>query len=204
MIVGLTGGIATGKSTVSTILKSFGAFVVDADVWARRVVEPGSNGLKEIVESFGENIVDANGYLDRKALGKLIFSNADLRNKLNRITHPRIQYGMKAETAAYLEAHPGESVVWDVPLLFEGDLHRMVDCTVLVYTPSHIQLMRLMARDGMDKPSARARIDAQMPIDEKRKLATYLIDNSDGLETTREQVQQIWTTIRSQASTGRA
>ncbi|GMA64845.1 dephospho-CoA kinase [Alicyclobacillus fastidiosus] len=203
LIVGLTGGIGTGKSTVSDMLRQLGAYVVDADVWARRVVEPGSDGLEEIRKAFGDRVLEPDGSLNRKALGQLIFGDTSLRARLNDITHPRIRLGMMRETAEYLEAHPGEPVVWDVPLLFEGETKRLVDCTILVYTPPEIQLARLMARDQSTEVEARARIAAQMPIDEKRRLATYIIENDGTLEKTREQVQLVWTTIRSQVNGGR-
>ncbi|WP_371826301.1 dephospho-CoA kinase [Alicyclobacillus fastidiosus] len=203
MIVGLTGGIGTGKSTVSDMLRQMGAYVVDADVWARRVVEPGSEGLEEIRKTFGDVVLERDGRLNRKALGQLIFGDEALRVRLNEITHPRIRLGMKRETEEYFKVHPGEPVVWDVPLLFEGETKRLVDCTILVYTPPEIQLARLMSRDQSTESEAKARIAAQMPIDEKRPFATYIIENDGTLEKTREQVQLVWTTIRSQVNGGR-
>lgn len=199
MIVGLTGGISTGKSTVSAMLRQMGAYVVDADVWARKVVEPGSEGLRQIVESFGERVVQDDGTLDRKALGSLIFEHADARQQLNAITHPRIRQGMQAETLAYQKEHETEPVIWDVPLLFEGDTHQLVDCTILVYATPDTQFRRLMARDGIDEVAARRRIDAQLPIEEKKALATFLIDNEGEIDTTREQVERVWTAIRKAA-----
>lgn len=199
MIVGLTGGIATGKSTVSAILKESGVYIVDADVWARRVVEPGSDGLREIVDAFGNGVLLADGSLNRKHLGDIVFADPAARNILNAITHPRVRSGMKHETNTYFAKHLDEPIVWDVPLLFEGETQYLVDCTILVYTSPQTQVRRLMARDEIDTTAAKARIDSQMPIEEKRKRATYLIDNDGSLEHTREQVQQVWRTIRSQA-----
>jgi dephospho-CoA kinase len=199
VIVGLTGGIATGKSTVTKMLRDLGAYVVDADVWARRVVEPGSRGLKEIVESFGENVLNPDGTLNRQALGAIVFHDAQARQRLNAITHPKVREGMKQETAEYVRTHPGEPVVWDVPLLFEGETHRLVDTTILVYVDEATQLARLMARDGLTEQDATARIRAQMPIEDKRKLADYIIDNRGTTEQTREQVARIWQILRSQA-----
>lgn len=204
MIVGLTGSIATGKSTVSAVLKEFGAYIVDADLWARRVVERRSDGLRDIVDAFGPEVLCPDGSLNRKALASLIFANPEARQRLNAITHPRIRSGMQSETKSHLLHHPDEPIVWDVPLLFEGETRHLVDCIVLVYASPSVQLKRLMARDGIDKNAAQARIDSQMPIDEKRKLATYLIDNDGDFENTREQVQQVWRTIRSRAKSERA
>lgn len=204
MIIGLTGGIASGKSTVTDMFRSLGAYVVDADVWARRVVEVGSDGLREIVDAFGADVLHADGSLNRKALGAIIFADRHRREQLNAITHPRVRMGMKRETETYLDTHPGEPVLWDVPLLFEGETHRLVDQTILVYASPQTQLKRLMARDGIDEMAAQSRITAQMPIDEKRALATYLIENEGELETTREQVQRVWTIIRDLAEHRRA
>jgi dephospho-CoA kinase len=199
VIVGLTGGIATGKSTVTKMLRDLGAYVVDADIWARRVVEPGSRGLQEIVESFGEKVLNPDGTLNRQALGAIVFHDAKARQRLNAITHPKVREGMKQETAEYLLTHPGEPVVWDVPLLFEGETHRLVDFTILVYVDEATQLARLMARDGISEQDATARIRAQMPIEDKRKLADYIIDNRGTTDETREQVARIWQILRSQA-----
>ncbi len=199
LIVGLTGGIATGKSTVTQMLRNLGAYVVDADVWARRVVEPGSPGLQEIVESFGENVLNPDGTLNRQALGAIVFHNAEARQRLNAITHPKVREGMKQETAEYVRTHSGEPVVWDVPLLFEGETHRLVDTTIVVYVDEATQLARLMARDGITERDAIARIRAQMPIEDKRKLADYIIDNRGTTDETREQVARIWKILRSQA-----
>ncbi|GMA51595.1 dephospho-CoA kinase [Alicyclobacillus contaminans] len=196
MIVGLTGGIASGKSTVTNMLRGLGAYVVDADVWARRVVEPGTEGLREIVETFGKDMLLPDGTLNRRALGALVFHNEAALQRLSAITHPRVREGMRRETEAYLREHPNMPVVWDVPLLFEGETRRLVDTTILVYVDENLQLARLMQRDGLTEEEARARIRAQMPIDEKRKLADYVVDNRGTLEETREQVAHIWRTLR--------
>lgn len=200
MIVGLTGGIATGKSTVTGMLRDLGAYVVDADVWARKVVEPGSDGLQEIAETFGKGVLREDGSLNRAALGQLIFANSSARQQLNDITHPRVRAGMKAESKTYLTLHPNQPIVWDVPLLFEGETLQLVDTTVLVYAPQHVQLERLMARDGYSEADARARIEAQLSIEEKRALAANVIDNSTTLANTRNQVVRIWQRLLSQAA----
>ncbi|GGJ13437.1 dephospho-CoA kinase [Alicyclobacillus cellulosilyticus] len=200
MIVGLTGGIATGKSTVSSMLRELGAFVVDADVWARKVVEPGTEGLREVVARFGPGVLNPDGSLNRRALAEMVFQDEAARNDLNAIVHPRVRAGMMAETKARLKLHPHDPVVWDVPLLFEGPTRDMVDVTVLVYAPEEVQLRRIMARDGLDERAARLRIKAQMPIEEKRRLADFVIDNSHSLDETKEQVQRVWEVIRAAAA----
>ncbi|MCL6517647.1 dephospho-CoA kinase [Alicyclobacillus sp.] len=195
MIVGLTGGIATGKSTVTQMLRDLGAFVVDADVWARRVVEPGTPGLREIVEAFGPQVLRPDGTLDRARLGAIVFHDEAARQRLNAITHPKVRAGMKAETERYRAEHPGEPVVWDVPLLFEGETRFLVDVTVLVWCDEKTQLHRLMARNGLDEAEAMARIRAQMPLEEKRRMADYVIDNGGDLEATRLQVERVWANL---------
>ncbi len=200
MIVGLTGGIATGKSTVTSMLRELGAYVVDADVWARKVVEKGSPGLAGIVQAFGPGILQGDGTLNRAALGQIVFQDAEARQRLNDITHPKVRDGMRQETAAYLEKHPDTPIVWDVPLLFEGETRNLVDVTILVYIPEEVQRMRLMSRDGLSEEDANRRISAQMPIEEKRALATYVIDNSGSLDNTREQVTRIWTKLCKEAA----
>lgn len=199
MIVGLTGGIASGKSTVTKILRELGAYVVDADVWARTVVSPGSDGLKKIVETFGGEVLHKDGSLNRPALGGIVFHDDEARHKLNAITHPRVRDGMKEETEQFFAEHPNEPIVWDVPLLFEGDTKNLVDTTVLVYVDADTQLRRLMERDGLSERDALARIRSQMSLDEKRQLARYVIDNRGGIDQTREQVEQIWHSLRREA-----
>ncbi|WP_067932148.1 dephospho-CoA kinase [Alicyclobacillus kakegawensis] len=200
LIVGLTGGIATGKSTVSNMLRELGAYVVDADVWARRVVEPGTDGWREVVEAFGPDVLRPDGSLNRAALAAIVFHDQEARRRLNAITHPRVRRGMRSESDAYLAEHPGHPVIWDVPLLFEGETRRMVQRTVVVYADEATQLARLMARNGYSQAEAEARIRAQMPIEEKRRLADYVIDNTGTLEHTREQVERVWKSLRSGAT----
>lgn len=206
MIVGLTGGIASGKSTVTNMFRDFGAYVVDADIWARKVVEPGSPGLAEIAEvfhsQFGVNVLQADGTLNRPAMGQVVFSNEEARRVLNQITHPRIRQGMRQETEDYFRDHPKEPILWDVPLLFEGETRQLVDLTVLVYVNQPTQLRRLMERDGYSEGDAVARIKSQMSIEEKRKMADFIIDNMGSLEQTREQVQRVWHNLQERAREG--
>ncbi|MCF8566215.1 dephospho-CoA kinase [Alicyclobacillus tolerans] len=202
MIVGLTGGIATGKSTVTNMLRELDAYVVDADEWARRVVEPGAEALTEIAQEFGETVLNPDGTLNRAALGEVVFTDVSARQRLNAITHPRIRNGMLQETMEFVKSSPNMPIVWDVPLLFEGETKNLVDLTVLVYATPQLQLTRLMERNGYSLKEAKARIAAQMPIDEKRQFADYIIDNSGTQSETKEQVQKLWTTLLDRARQG--
>ena len=189
-IIGLTGGIASGKSTVSNWLISQGYPVVDADIAARKVVEPGMPALREITEAFGRDILLEDGTLDRKKLGAIIFSDEEKRQTLNAIVHPAVREWMRQETErAFSEG--ASVVIMDIPLLFESKLTHMVEETVLVYVSMETQLKRLMDRDGYSEADALARIHAQMPIDDKRKLADYIIDNNGPVSETIEQVKEI-------------
>lgn len=202
MIVGLTGGIATGKSTVTSMFREFGAYVVDADIWARKVVMPGQPALEAIADAFGPGVIATDGTLDRPALGKIVFRDAAAREQLNAITHPRVRDGMRTETEQFFAKHPDEPILWDVPLLFEGETRRLVDATILVYVDELLQLERLMQRDKLDKPDALARIRAQIPIEQKRSLANYIIDNSQSREQTKEQVRKLWQTLQTLTRNG--
>jgi dephospho-CoA kinase len=187
--IGLTGGIATGKSTVTAMLRALGASVLDADEVAREVVEPGSEGLAEVAARFPG--VVAQGRLDRKALAARIFGNETERLALNAITHPRIQAMVMQRTAA-LHEQGVDVVVYDAALLIENRLHEAMDGVILVVSSPSVQLERLMKRDGLSEADARARIGSQMPLDEKRKVARWIVDNSGSLDETRAQVGKVW------------
>ncbi|WP_462406964.1 dephospho-CoA kinase [Gracilibacillus sp. Marseille-QA3620] len=194
-IIGLTGGIASGKSTVSNWLLSQGYPVVDADIAARKVVEPGMPALEKIRKAFGDDVLLPDGTLDRKRLGSIIFANEEKRQTLNVIVHPAVREWMRQET----ERAFGEGasiVIMDIPLLFESKLTHMVEETILVYVTKEIQLKRLMERDGYMEADALARIHAQMPIDEKKELADYIVDNNGPLSETIEQMRQIMDTFK--------
>jgi dephospho-CoA kinase len=193
-LIGLTGGIATGKSTVAEMLGSRGALVVDADRLAREVVEPGTAALTAIVAEFGEGVLDADGRLDRALLGSVVFADAEQRRRLEDITHPAIGTLMQERVAAAVQASP-PLVAVDIPLLFETHRQGMFEGVLLVYADESTQLRRLAARDGLSESEARRRLSAQMPIDEKRRLATWVIDNSGGLAETEHQVQRWWTEV---------
>jgi dephospho-CoA kinase len=190
-LIGLTGGIATGKSTVARLLADRGAAVVDADLLAREVVAPGSSGLGEIAALFGPAVLTEAGELDRAALGAVVFADPAQRHRLEAITHPRIGALMAQRIAEALES-PAPLVVADIPLLFEGDRGGLVEGVLLVDAPEAVQLRRLMLRDGIDEAAARARIAAQMPLAEKRCRATWVIDNAGSPDSTAEQVGAWW------------
>ncbi|ENE0714735.1 dephospho-CoA kinase [Listeria monocytogenes] len=185
--IGLTGSVATGKSTVSNMIQQAGIPLVDADIAARKVVEPGTEGLKEIVAYFGEEILLANGTLNRAKLGEIIFKDKEKREKLNEITHPRVKDYMLEARERFFRA--GEELVFfDIPLLFESHLESLVDQIVVVWTTPETELKRLMERNNLTKEDALRRIESQMGIDEKARKADFVIDNNESLEKTQKQV----------------
>jgi dephospho-CoA kinase len=193
-LIGLTGGIASGKSTVARMLRDAGVPVIDADQLAREVVEPGSEGLLALVQRFGEGVLDPEGRLDRKVLGEVIFADQGARAALNAIVHPRVA-ALAAERAQALVAEGHERVVYEVPLLFENGLDAMMAATILVAVPEAVQLERLMARDGLDEVAARARVAAQMPLAEKKERAGFVIDNEGDIKETSRQLGEIWRSL---------
>lgn len=193
-IIGLTGGIASGKSTVSTFLQNAGITVIDADKIAREVVLPNTPAYHDIVQTFGADILLPDQHIDRKKLGTLVFSQPEQLQTLNQITHPRI-----AQTTAALfaqaEAQGICCLVYEVPLLFENNLQDGMHATILVSLPPDQQLQRLLQRDPITPEQAKARIHAQMPLEEKQKLADHIIDNSQSIEHTIQQTIVIWNLI---------
>jgi dephospho-CoA kinase len=190
-LIGLTGGIATGKSTVARLLAARGAAIVDADALAREVVRPGAPAFDEVVARFGAGVLDDSGAVDRAALGAIVFADPGLLGQLEEITHPHIRALMGERIAAALRS-AAPLVVADIALLFEGQRSGDFEGTLLVYAPAAVQLERLRDRDGLDDLSARQRLRAQLPIDDKRELATWVIDNSGSRESTAAQVETWW------------
>lgn len=190
-LIGLTGGIATGKSTVDHLLAARGASVIDADQLAREVVQPGEPGFAAVVERFGPDVVAADGSLDRGRLGATVFADATARRDLERITHGRIADLMQRRIADAL-ARDAPVVVVDIPLLFESKRDDMFEGVLLVYAPPDTQLRRVIERDGLSPAEARARLEAQMPIDAKRAMATWVIDNAGDSAGTAQQVSRWW------------
>lgn len=177
LIIGLTGGIASGKSTVSAMFSSLNIPVIDADKISREVVEPGEDAYYKIQSVFGEDIIKEDQSIDRKKLGAIIFANEDKRKQLNGIVHPAVRKEMLRQRDDF--AHKGEKcIVLDIPLLFEGNLSGIVDKTIVVSVDRDVQLNRLMERDQSTKEKAIQRIQSQLPISEKVKLADAVIDNN--------------------------
>ncbi|UXC62884.1 dephospho-CoA kinase [Ligilactobacillus agilis] len=186
-ILGLTGGIASGKSTVSAYLAQNGALIIDADLIARQVVAKRSSGLKQIVAKFGEEILTASGELDRKKLGKLVFSNKELLKNLTDITGPLIRAEILREIEAAKKAQV-KLVVLDIPLLFETGYQTLCDKVMVVTIPSKLQLERVMKRDNLSAAEAHKRIANQLPASKRNELADVLIDNSKSVAETYQQV----------------
>jgi dephospho-CoA kinase len=178
LLVGLTGGIATGKSTVDAVLRELGAVIVDADVLAREVVEPGEPALAEIAAEFGPRVLGPDGRLDRKALGAIVFSDPERRRKLEGMTHPRIRERFQRRIDELTAQNFRGLVFFDAPVMIESGNYRNMDRLVVVIADEATQIARLMARDGIDREEALRKIRSQMPLAEKAKLADYVIDNS--------------------------
>lgn len=174
-VIGLTGGIGTGKSTVSELLAVHGFKIVDADVAAREAVEKGSEGLEQVRQVFGDEAIDENGEMNRKYIGEIVFNDDKMREKLNQIIHPIVRTLMEKQKEAYL--NDGYNVIMDIPLLFENNLQDTVDETWLVYASESIQVERLMERNDLTQEEAKARIYSQISIDKKRRMADRVIDN---------------------------
>ena len=194
-LIGLTGGIASGKSTVAAILTRLGAAVINADELSREVVQPGKDAWKEIVAAFGTEILQEDSTLDRRKLRKIVFDRPAARRKLEAIIHPRVR--ALAEARIQELATAGHSViVYEVPLLFEVQLHQWLRPVILVACDATTQKKRLRQRDRLTDPEAQQHIDAQMSLDEKRKLADYIIENNGSLEELEERVRSVLDKIK--------
>ena len=189
-LVGLTGGIASGKTTVAKILEGLGAAIVNADVLSHEVVEPGRDAWKEIVATFGTDVLQPDQTLDRQKLRTLIFNNPEARRKLEAIIHPRVralaEQRIREHTAAGFAV-----IVYEVPLLFEGNIHEWLRPVILVACDVDVQRQRLEQRDRLDAATAQKHIDAQMSLEEKRRLADYVIENNRTLDDLERQVSEV-------------
>jgi dephospho-CoA kinase len=197
-VIGLTGGIASGKSTAARTLAELGAPIIDADQLARDVVAPGRPALAEIVQKFGREMLSPDGTLDRKRLGAVVFADAEARRALNAITHPRIAMETQARLGELREA--GAPVaIYEAALLVENGVHKGLDGLIVVACDEATQLGRLMARDGIDEAAARARIAAQAPMAEKIAAATWVVDTGGPLADTKRQLARVWEEILSKS-----
>lgn len=194
--VGLTGGIATGKSYVLGVLSELGCEVLDADQTARQVVEPGQPAFSEIVVHFGQQVLGQDGKLDRAKLGAVVFASATEREKLNSIVHPRVYEAQAGWMESVFQRNPQTIAVIDAALMIETKSYKRFDKIVVVYCEPQIQLERLMARNHLSHAEAQARISAQMPSAEKLKYADFSINTSLGYEDTREQVESLYEKLK--------
>jgi len=215
IVIGLTGGVASGKSLVAGKFEELGAVLIDADAVAREVLVPGQPAFDDAVLAFGKGILTAEGEIDRKKLGSIVFGNDKRRKELNRITHPRIRERMMARLEELREAEtrlrraetrlrrseqstPDKGsaregvVVLDIPLLIESGLKDKVDCVIVVYADEETRLRRLMERDGLGKEDARARINSQIPLEDKIKDADFVIDNNKGAAATLKETERLY------------
>jgi dephospho-CoA kinase len=192
LLLGVTGGIATGKSTVADMLSELGSPMIEFDLLTRIVQQPGKPAYKEIVGFFGEQVLQPDGELDRKKISEIVFQDSEKLRRLEEITHPRIheEYGNQVERC--IKENPRAIIQVVIPLLIEKNLQAMFDKLLLVYVPLHDQIKRLMRRDAISQERAESILSTQLSIEEKKKYADYIVDNSRTLDITRQQVVELW------------
>jgi dephospho-CoA kinase len=198
LLVGLTGGIGSGKSTVAHLLEELGAVVFDADVIAREVVEPGTSGHQAVVERFGANVLAPGGELDREALASIVFADPAARRDLEAIVHPEVRRLFAEGSEAYRDTD--RVVVFSAPLLVETGMHTAFDVLIVLSTPVETQVERLMRDRGMSEDAVLARIAAQAPMDAKAEVADVLLANEGGLDELRKQVERAWADLVARAA----
>ncbi|MGH2425976.1 MAG: dephospho-CoA kinase [bacterium] len=193
-VIGLTGGIATGVTTVASMFKELGAEIIEADKIAREVVEPGTEPYRKIVETFGRGVLNADGTIDRKKLGQIVFADDTARRRLNRITHTAIRYRIDEEVERIRKSDPDAVVLIDVPLLLDttGPDTFDMDGVIVVTAGKDAQIERLVRRDTLPEEDAQRRVAAQRPVGEKAEEADWIVRNSGSLEETRRQVTSLW------------
>ena len=189
-LLGLTGGIASGKSTVAAILRRLGAAIINADELSREVVQPGQDAWKEIITTFGPDIVQEDKTLDRRKLRKIVFDNPEARKKLEAIIHPRVR-ALAERRISELATAGNSIIVYEVPLLFEGQIHLWLRPVILVACEIETQKNRLVERDHLTEIEAQQHVDAQMSLEEKRQLADYVIENDGNLKDLEKQVRAV-------------
>ncbi len=195
-LIALTGGIASGKSTIARRLAEHGAIVVDADAIVREVQQPGSPVLEQIAAQFGEDLITVEGELDRARLGERVFGDPEALARLNAIVHPAVREESRRRFREAQDADPDAVIVYDVPLLVEARLDDPWELVVVADAPADIRLHRLVVLRGMDPATARARIDAQVPDDERRAVADVVIDTSGTVAYTRAQADELWERLK--------
>jgi dephospho-CoA kinase len=196
LLIGLTGGIASGKSTVAHMLEEMGSHVIDFDMLARRVVEPGRPAWKKIVDYFGRDILQGSGEIDRKRLSRIIFGNSEKRKRLEGFTHPFIVEEFTGHVDEISSSDPDAIINAVVPMLFEAGMQALFHKVVVVYIPREEQIKRLIERDGISEGDAVNILNAQMHIDEKIRQADFIINNENSIEETKMQVHDLWNTLR--------
>ncbi|MCK4390144.1 MAG: dephospho-CoA kinase [Desulfobacterales bacterium] len=196
LLLGVTGGIASGKSTVAHMLKEMGAPIIDFDLIARQVVEPGKPAYKQIIEYFGKQVLQEDGSLDRKKLSKIVFRDFEKRKKLESFTHPPIYEEFLKQVNWIAEKDPEAIIQVAIPLLVESNLQYMFHKLLIVYIPEEQQIARLIERDGISKEEAANILKAQLPIDEKVGYADFVIHNEGSVEETKKQVEHVWQTLK--------
>ena len=192
VVIGVTGGVGTGKSTVAKMFKRFGAAVLDADVMAHEAMEPKRLAWRRIVNAFGEGILNEDQTVNRQRLASLVFRDAQRRRQLERILHPQVLRSLKQQVHRLRRSRRIRAVILDVPLLIEVGAQRLVDAVVVVTAPAQVQRERLKKKYGWSQTEVDARIGAQWDVSAKVALADHVIDNSDGVDATRTQVERIW------------
>jgi dephospho-CoA kinase len=202
IVAGLTGGIASGKSTVARFLEDAGAVIIDADTLAHEAIAAGSDAYHTIRAVFGAMIIGPDGEIDRKRLGEIVFNDPKRKAHLEAIVHPHVFRRMNDRIAAVAATVPNAVVILDIPLLFETGSSHDMDEIIVVYVPEALQRQRLIMRDGITESAATARIRSQMPIDEKRRRATVVIDNSGSLDDTRRQARAVFRRLARRADIG--
>jgi len=197
--IALTGGIATGKTTVANKLRDLGAIILDADEYARRAVEPGTASFADLQQLIGSEYFNPDGTLRRRDLRRRIIREPTLRQKINAVLHPYIMKAMQAEWEKLKKLYPRTVIVFDIPLLFEGGFEKDFDIVILVYSTPEAQVQRLIDRDKVPRSEAEHTLDMQFPIDSKKASSDYIIENCGELEQTMRQVEQLWAKIANRA-----
>ncbi|MGI6317133.1 MAG: dephospho-CoA kinase [Firmicutes bacterium] len=195
-VIGLTGGIACGKSTVAGMLVQKGALVIDADQLAREAVEPGEQAWKEIIQWLGDTVAGEDGSLDRKKIASIVFKDEKSLAKLNSIIHPRVLELFYQRSSELEKELPGRLLVWDIPLLFETGYDKRVDYIVVVASSEEVQIQRLSARDGLSREEAIRRIRSQLEIEKKIEKADFVICNNGTKDLLKEKVDLLWEKLR--------